>query len=45
MDKFFDVRGLMLDMNKVKLNGIKPRMAYQGRLEAEVQPWRCKTCP
>ena len=29
MDKYFDEKGLILDMSKVKLNGIKPRMAYQ----------------
>jgi hypothetical protein len=29
MDRFFDDKGLFLDMNRVKPNGIKPRMASQ----------------
>jgi hypothetical protein len=44
-DKYFDDKGLMLDMNKVKLNGIKPRMAYQEKTGSRGQPWRCETCP
>jgi hypothetical protein len=29
MDQYFDEQGLMLEKNKVKLNGIKPRMTSQ----------------
>ena len=46
MDQYFDERGLMLDLDKVKLDGLKPRMmASHEKTGRRVHPWRCETRP